>query len=116
MNWKHSTWFLLLASALVSLVPIGVAAYWIFGNTVTVTPRDHNLHLTVSDSNPLRYDNVTFTATLTVGGNPVNGATIYLDRGNVEISSNVTNLGGQAFFTVNITEIAAYTPRYLVGA
>lgn len=107
------TWIIL--ACLLIATPTGIAAYWIMSNMLTVTVRDFNLELDVSDTNPLRYEIVTFTATLTLAGQPVGQAPILLYRDGIEIMQATTGIDGQADFQVNMTDTANFQARFQAG-
>ena len=89
------------------LVATAIAAYWIYSNTVTVNVQQYTLTLTASPTTVQLYQNVTLTATLTLNGNPVPGATINFYRLNgttrIPLGSNTTNNNGIAVYTWNAT-------------
>ncbi len=106
--------WLILACIMIA-APVGFGAYWVMSNMLSVTVRDYALVLEVSDANPLRYQDVTFTATLTLAGHPVGSATIFLDRDGVEIDNAITGVGGQCDFIVNMTDTANFQARFQAG-
>lgn len=102
--------------AVVSLVFAGVGYYIYSIETITVSVSEYVLHLTSDTTTPVRYQNVTFTATLTRQSLPIYGATVELLRDGSLIENNITNGLGQAIFTVNMTEVGSpnFQARYFV--
>jgi len=68
----------LLALALIAMIGTVYAVYWIYSNTVTVHVTEYALTLAPPEQTVVKGYDATFTATLTLAGNPISGATIHL--------------------------------------
>jgi len=90
--------------------PLAVALFWTYSNPVDVTVEEYVLTLTPTSQTVMKYRWANFTATLTLGGNPQAGETIYLVFVNETLTgvSAVTNSTGQALLQWNATGSASF--------
>lgn len=96
---------------LLNLVAVAVAAYWVYSNIVTVTVSAYSFQesLTVDDTTPTQYQNITFTGTLYYGGNPVGaGYNITLFRNDVPVAWNLTDSNGNFAIVYNCTDTGTF--------
>ena len=104
----------------VGLVGIIYAGYWMYSNTVSMTVAGYVLMLESSyaDQNVTMYHIVTFTATLTRSGVPVQGATVELLKNAAFIAGNTTLADGKCAFQYNVTDaegsLLQFQARYWV--
>lgn len=84
------------------------ASYWIYSNTIIINVSHYALFLEVSKTDPVKYENITFTSTLLLNGNPVESAIVYLFKNQTEIGSKLTDSNGQCSFEVNVTEAGSF--------
>jgi hypothetical protein len=106
-KWKGVPVWCIVLSMIAIIASVSAASYWVFSNVVTVTVTEYVLTLAPESQTVVRYHNATFTATLTLGGSPVSGATIWLFKGDENTGvSNVTGTDGTCTLSYNMTETA----------
>lgn len=103
---KLKGYVVFLAIVLAVLIPTAIAVQWIYSNTVTVTVQEYSMNLEPTTQFVTRYQNASFTATLTKDGTPISGATVILYKEGVQVSTNVTDVNGVCTFRVNMTDPA----------
>lgn len=101
--------------ALLIMVNVAVAAYWVYSTPVTVTVSEYALTLEVDDDNPVLYQNVTFSGFLTKDEVGVSAIEVTLFKNDEPEVTTMTNATGGYSFIWNITETATFKTGYLVA-
>lgn len=110
MKYKLNKKVIALDLTLIILAITGVAfaSSWIYSNVINVTPNTYVLALSVDNSSPNQYANITLSAALTKNGSPIeDGLTIHFYKDSNEIGTALT-LEGTALFQYNYTDLVAH--------
>ena len=94
--------------AVICLTVVGFAAYMIYSNPVTVNVSQYTLTLSAQPLSVNQYENVTFTATLDLDGDPAGqGHIILFYQGQTLLGTSVTDEFGMASLVWNATNVGS---------
>lgn len=106
--WKKRTVAIDLILICIALSGVAYASYWVYSNVITVTPNTYSLTLSIDNTSPNQYDNITLSAILNKNGSPAaDGLTIHFFKDNIDIGTALT-LEGTALFQYNYTDTVAH--------